>query len=72
MEDDTVSNGKGGHIDPVPSGSAPPARPIFYISGSPTQVAAAQRALIEAGVEEHDIQVENLAGAAHSGTDESL
>jgi NAD(P)H-flavin reductase len=72
MEDDTARNGETGH-----TGTSMPSlhvvdqlrSPMFYLSGSPTMVAAARRALIEAGVDEHNIQVENVDGGLHSGTD---
>jgi ferredoxin-NADP reductase len=62
MEDDTVSKAESGRIDPeVPSNYRPPASPIFFLSGSPTMVAEARRALINAGVDEKNIQVEEDA-----------
>jgi ferredoxin-NADP reductase len=37
-------------------------RPIFYIAGPPTMVAAARRTLVETGVDEDDIRTEEFAG----------
>jgi ferredoxin-NADP reductase len=37
-------------------------RPIFYIAGPPTMVAAARRSLVETGVDEDDIRTEEFAG----------
>jgi ferredoxin-NADP reductase len=69
MEDDTVSKGESGHLDPeMPSDSRAPASPIFVLSGSPTMVAAARRALINAGVDESNIQVEEDAHLEHHAT----
>jgi ferredoxin-NADP reductase len=66
MEDDTVSTDESGHIDrEMPFDSRPPASPIFFLSGSPTMVAAARRALINAGVDENNIRVEEDARLEH-------
>ena len=53
----------------VPSVHVVVRSPMFYLSGSPTMVAAARRALIEAGLDELNIQVENVAGGTNSGAD---
>jgi ferredoxin-NADP reductase len=66
MEDDTVSKGESGHIDPkMPSDSRPLASPIFFLSGSTAMVAVARRALISAGVDEGNIQLEEDARLEH-------